>query len=132
MAVDSNIETKVIKNFIVKNKQERYLTFISKEKTRGKFLDKLAHFSTELKGFDEIINGKYKEIRERIKPLKNVMDCYIISENRDIDGRRMKIEEALTETIGYPFGTLIVFGNADVVYYEGEGGNDRWINKAKK
>jgi len=131
MAVNIDIETQVIKKFIIKSKQDRYLAFISKEKTRGKFLDKLAHFSAELKEFDEIENNEYEEIRQRIKPLKNIRDCYIMSENRDIDGRRMEIEEALTETIGYGFGTLIVFGNAEVVYYEGEGKNDRWI-KTKK
>jgi hypothetical protein len=34
----------VIKKFIVQNKQERYLTFLAKEKTRKKFTNQLYHF----------------------------------------------------------------------------------------
>ncbi len=33
----------------------------------------------------------------------------------------------MTEIIGYGYGTLIVFGDADIVYYEGEDPSDRWI-----
>lgn len=44
----------------------------------------------------------------------------------------MKINNALTETIGMGMGTLIVFGNADLVFYEGEGPSDRWIKELKK
>jgi len=54
--------------------------------------------------------------------------CYVISENTRIDRRTMVLKEALQETIGYGMGTLLVFGAAEMVCYEGEEINDRWIS----
>ncbi|WP_194778657.1 hypothetical protein [Pararhodonellum marinum] len=132
MNPDINIETKVIENYIVKSKRERYLNFIKKPKTRKKFTDELAHFSSQLDNFEEIKTSEWDVINEKLKRIKSTQDCYVISENSEIDGKRMKIDNALTETIGMGMGTLIVFGNADLVFYEGEGPSDRWIKDLKK
>jgi hypothetical protein len=129
--MDIELESKVIKRFIVNNKHERYLTFIKADKTRGKFVDELAHFSSQLKGFEEIKGNEWKVLEEKLKSLGNPTTCYVISENRKNDARRMDVETALKETIGYGSGTLIVFGDANQVYYEGEGPSDRWISKKK-
>ena len=127
--MDTKLEAKVIKRFIVDRKQERYLSFIQAEKTRSKFTDELARFSSQLKDFEEIKKNERKVLEEKLKNLGNPTDCYVISENRKIDARRLNIEVALREIIGYGSGTLLVFGNANMVYYEGEGPSDRWISK---
>ena len=132
MNPDINIESKVIENYIVKSKRGRYLNFIKKPKTRKKFTDELAHFSSQLDNFEEIKTNEWEVINEKLKRIKSTQDCYVISENSKIDGKRMKINNALTETIGMGMGTLIVFGNADLVFYEGEGPSDRWIKELKK
>lgn len=132
MNPDLNIEAKVIENYIVKSKRERYLNFIKKPKTRKKLTDELAHFSSQLDNFEEIKTNEWEVINEKLKRIKSTQDCYVISENSEIDGKRMKINNALTETIGMGMGTLIVFGNADLVFYEGEGPSDRWIKEHKK
>ena len=130
--MDLELEEKVIKRFIINKKQERYLTFIQAEKTRNKFIDELSHFSSQLKDFEEIKGNEWKVLEEKLKNLGNPTDCYVISENRKIDARRLNIELALREIIGYGSGTLLVFGNANMVYYEGERPSDRWISKQKK
>jgi len=59
---------------------------------------------------------------------KKLNQCYIISENKQIDRQIMDAESALIETIGYGMGTILVFGDAEIVYYEGEERGDRWIS----
>jgi hypothetical protein len=125
-----DIETKVIERFIVKTKQDRYLTFIKSDKTRDKFISELAHFRNfRQERFDEIKSDESKIIKDRIKSLGNVKDCYLISENSALDKKRLDIDTALNKTIGYSMGTLIVFGDAEIVYYEAEGPSGRWISK---
>ena len=123
--------TKVIQRFIIGKKQERYLSFIQKEKTRVKFVKELAHFSSQLKDFEKIEGSEWKVIEDTVASLGYPADCYVISESSKIDGRRMIIDAALTKTIGNGIGTLLVFGDANQVYYEGEGRSDRWISKKK-
>jgi hypothetical protein len=130
MSQDRELEFKVIERFIVKEKQERFKSFINKLTSRKKFTDKLAHFNDlDMTLFSEVNGNERQIIKEKIKPLNRITDCYIISENENIDGSRMNIDKALDQTIGTGFGTLLVFGDVDFVYYEGEGPNDRWISK---
>lgn len=132
MNPDLHIESKVIENFIIKSKRERYLNFIKKSKTRKKFTDELAHFSNQLELFEEIRNNERSVIDAQLKRLGLKGECYVISENNELDGKRMAIDKALSEAIGMGMGTLIVFGDAELVFYEGEGPSDRWIKELKK
>jgi hypothetical protein len=132
MKPDLDIESKVIENFVIESKRDRYLTFVKKPKTRKKFINELAHFSSQLDRFEEIKKNEWNVINQKLDRLNEIADCYVISENREIDGKRMKVDQALSETIGMGMGTLIVFGNAEVVFYEGEGPSDRWIKEVKK
>jgi hypothetical protein len=125
------LETKVIRRFIIKTKQDRYIGFISDKKNRSKFTNSLAHFSRDLNKdlFEEIKGDERQVIRERLKSLGKINDCYLISESNYLDQKRFDVETALIETIGHGMGTLIVFGDARLVYYEAEGPKDRWISK---
>ena len=56
----ADIEQTFINKFVIKDKQERYLTFLAKDKTRKKFITELYHFNDfNWKLFQEI-PGKYK------------------------------------------------------------------------
>jgi hypothetical protein len=124
------IESQIIQKFVRKDKRDRYLAFISKQKTRYKFVSELAHFNDfEPNRFDKVSGDKRQVIQTRIKTIKNQSDCYAISENREIDGQRIDIKTALEKTIGYGMGTILVFGDIDIVYFEGEGPNDRLISR---
>jgi predicted patatin/cPLA2 family phospholipase len=125
-----DLETKVIDRFVIKTKGERFTTFIKNDKNRDKFTKALAHFNDLRKDlFEEVKGNEYQFIKDRIKSLGHLKDCYIISENSDLDAKRFDIETALRDTIGQGMGTLIIFGDAEVIYYEGEGPSDRWISK---
>lgn len=127
--MSQDIEKKVIERFVVKTKRERYLTFIESEKTRSKFITALAHFrDLQQERFSKINGDEKKVIKDRIKELSNIKDCYLISENSELDRKRLDIDTALNLTIGYGMGTLIVFGDAEMVFYEAEGPSNRWIS----
>ncbi len=130
MTNDIDIETKVIQRFVIKTKRDRYLAFIKKEKTREKFINELHHMNFLQKDlFDKVKGNEYEFIKERLKVLGNTKDCYVISENHRIDKMRLGIKTALSETIGSDLGTLLVFGDAEILYSEAEGINNRWISK---
>jgi len=128
-----DIEKKVVERFVVKTKHDRYLTFLKNDKTRKKFTKELSHFrDLRQELFEEVKSDERKIIKDRIRHLGNIKDCYLMSENSELDRKTLDIETALNETIGYGMGTLIVFGDADIVYYEAEGPNERWISKLIK
>jgi hypothetical protein len=126
----SELESKVIKRFVIKDKRDRYLSFISSDKNRGKFTFELAHFKDlDFRLFEEVKGNEDKIIKDKIRVLPKVTDCYLISESDNLDKQRLSIDEALLEVIGHGMGTLIVFGDAKIVFYEGEGPSNRWISK---
>ena len=82
--------------------------------------------------FEEVIGDVYKTIISRVNNLNRITDCYLISESSALDQKRLDINTALRETIGSGMGILIVFGDAEIVYYEGEGPTDRLISKSTR
>ena len=125
-----DIETKVIKRFIIKDKQDRYLQFIKDDRLRQNFTNELAHF-LDLKYdlFEEVKGDERAFIKNRIKSLPKIKDCYLISEDTALDQQRIDVDTALSKIIGFGMGALLGFGDADLIYYESEGPSDRWITK---
>lgn len=133
MTNNINIESKVIERFVIKTKRDRYLNFIKSEKTRPKFINDLSHINFLREDlFDKVEGNEYEFIKQRIKLLGNPNDCYVISENQRIDKKRLDIDTALTETIGADQGTLLVFGDAEILYSEAEGFNNKLISRPTK
>ena len=124
------LELKVIERFIHKNKQKRYKQFVSVEKTRSKFLNDLPHFKYfKNERFMKVERHEMALILERLKEVKRASStCYAISENPNLDKKILDIAFALDATIGYGMGTILVFGDADIVYYEGENASERLIS----
>jgi hypothetical protein len=124
----TKIEVLTILKYFKKEKSKRFADFVMKEK-RQKFISALAHSNDlDYSKFQKINNNVEEVILEKQKKYK-IENCYVISENKKIDGKYLTIAEAIGECIGYGMGTLLVFGSADFVYYEGEEMNDRWISK---
>lgn len=135
MTNNIDIESKVIERFVIKTKRDRYLTFIKNDKTREKFISELYHadfFQEDL--FDKIDGHENEIIKDRIKHLSNIKDCYVISTNSKVDRKVLDIETALKDAISIwaDEGTLIVFGDAEIIYREAEGPNKKWISKQTK
>lgn len=126
----AHIEQTLIKKFVIKDKQERYLTFLAKDKTRNKFIDELYHFNDfNWKLFREI-PGRENEgqaVALKVKSSKNISTCYVISTDQEYDGKLMSVDEAIKNAIGIE-GTILIFGDTDIVYYEGEAPKNRYIS----
>lgn len=133
MTSDINIETKVIQRFVIKPKRDRYLGFINNMKTREKFINDLHHMNfLQQDLFDKVEGNEREFIKHRLSFLGNIKDCYVISENNRIDKKRLDIDTALTKVIGADQGTLLVFGDAEILYSEAEGFNNRLISRPTK
>ena len=133
MQTQTNIplEIKVIEKYIDKSKQERYIKFVSSRNTRFKFINDLAHFKHfKWEQLDKVNGSEIEKVAALIKLIKlPISKCYAISENTQIDANILPIEDALKKTIGYGMATILVFGNADFIYFEDEGPNRRFISR---
>ena len=134
MTQNADLEIKVIKRFVVKAKQDRYIQFVSSPKNRHKFIKDLSHFNFFQWDLFQAVTGN--EERSILQVLQNnsVVEnvCYVISENTDIDKKTIKIKEAIIEIVGYGMGTILVFGDAEIIYFESETMNKRYISKKIK
>ena len=120
------LEIKMIRKFVIKNKQERYISFVSSVKNRAKFIAALPHFKDfQWDKFSELYGNEYKylsEITSRLKLLEGVSSlCYIVSEDSSIDTKSIDLFTIFNEHLLISgFATILVFGNADLIYYHDE------------
>lgn len=122
------IQTKFIHKYIRKEKQDRYLGFLSNPKNRNKFTEELCHFKDFNYGIFEVILKNEKEILlNRLKTIKTTDTCFVISNQTKYDNKILNIKDVFENIIGFGFDIILIFGNADVVYYEGE--DERLISK---
>ena len=131
MTQNADLEIKVIKKFVDKAKQDRYIQFVSSSKNRHKFVSDLSHFNFFKWDLFESVKGNEEQAIFQALQKNGVADktCYVISENTDIDTKTLDTKEAISETVGYGMGTILVFGDADIIYFESETMNTRFISK---
>lgn len=134
MTQNLNLEIEVIKRFVNKTKQDRYIQFVSTTKNRHKFINDLSHFNfLKWDKFDKVEGNEEQIILATLQKNKVAdKNCYVISENNEIDTKTLDTKDAISETVGYGMGTILVFGNADIIYYECETMNTRYISKSMK
>ena len=54
-------------------------------------------------------------------------DCHVISENPELDGKRLPLDAALQQIVGFGYGTLVSCIPGRLAFFEGEGPSDRCI-----
>ena len=120
-----NHEEELVKAFVLPVRQERYLELLKTPKERAKFIDQLAHFKHLNPQFVISIPGN----QQHVAPLRELLtakgagsNCWVMSENSEIDGREMDLETALKETIGCQMGTFLSCIPGRLVYFEDEDG----------
>jgi hypothetical protein len=128
--MNTQLEIEVIEKFVRKEKQSRYKQFISSDKNRRKFVRELSHFKDfKLEMFEEIKDNQGDIILRQLKLIKGDRNnCYVISENAVIDQKQLSIEEAIS-FLDSDLATILVFGKAEMIYYEGESPNNKFISK---
>jgi hypothetical protein len=112
-----------IRAFILPSKRERYLEFLTTPKRRAKFIAELAHFKHMDPKFAFSIPGRQTNPASlhKLLTIKGAAPkCWVISENRELDGREMELEAVLKETIGYQMGNFISCVPGKPAYFEDE------------
>ena len=128
MFMDTPLEIKVIEKFIQKNKQDRFKQFLQSPKTRKKFTDELHHFKyLKWDLFEELQRDEYGII-SRVFNESNRAGCYAISVDKSIDQKFLTLDQAL-ELIDSDRPTILVFGEAERILYEGEPPKNRFLSK---
>jgi hypothetical protein len=125
---ETELEILTINRYFQKDKAKRFVDFVMKDKNRSKFISTLAHTK-------DLNYSKFQKVERNEKAFVLAMlskqklgKCYVISENKRIDGQYINPEKALDSTIGYGMGTILVFDDADMVFYEGEDPGNRWVS----
>lgn len=132
MAQDFDLEAKVVSRFVVKAKRDRYLSFVTSPRNRSKLLADLHNATVFLKMevFEQVTGLEEEIIRQALQRHGlSTSTCYVISDNKRLDTQVLPLPEALRAVVGWGLGTLLVFGEAQVVYFEGEGKNVRYISR---
>jgi hypothetical protein len=129
---ESEIVAIVIKNFVVKHRRARYLAMAEKPNKWGGYgFGELAHFThnLDLTFCKQIPTGSQyvKYVLNEISRLTQIRECYIMHENKELDGKWMDLEEALNSILGSNLGAIVIVDNGDIIYHESENIKHRYI-----
>lgn len=125
--------TQIIEFFVIREKRSRFLEFISSPEKYDDFLHELLNdprninpkcIGDELDGYQEDF-----EIIQKLRKLGAGKEAYIVSENRDVDGKLGNLEEIISLVSGG--GDIVYCLGTKLGYYEGHE-NWRYILKADK
>jgi hypothetical protein len=125
-----NHESEFIRHFVNPKKRGRYLSLIETCKGRKKFLGVLDHFDQLDTRYARLLPTGMQtivQIEELLRQRGAPDRCHVISSNVDIDDREMLLSEALQETIGRGFGTVLSCIPGKLAYFEGEEPNQRYL-----
>ena len=123
-------ETELIRAFVVRRKQARYISLLDSQKGRQKFLRELDHFHDFEPAYVIPIRGGRDSVDELVDELKRrgaQNECYVISVNPELDGTTRPLREVIASVHGRIEGTLISCSPGRLGYYEGEAPKNRVI-----
>jgi hypothetical protein len=116
-------EVGIVKSFVLPNRQSRYLGFLNSPKRRASFTSKLAHFPhLDPAHVLPLPSGRRTaiEIEKHLHERGAPSDCWLISEWPNIDGRSMKLSDALNEVVGRGIGAFVSCIAGTLGYFEDE------------
>lgn len=129
-------EAAVIRAFVQRDKQERFLGFLSNPKNRKKFTESLSHFRWFDQRFAAFIpwkvdpNPKLSPWEKHVSGIENIyrllkskgagLTCWVISEDPEIDGRELDLKAALEHVNGRQIGTILSCVPGKLAYFESE------------
>jgi hypothetical protein len=133
MAQNTELEQKVINRFVTKSKRERYLQFVTSAKNRKKFIAALHSGQFFVASALERVTGIEKNVLQQALAQLGItaQTCYVISENAVIDTQTLALSDALRQVVGWGAGTILVFGEADLIFVELDGLRNRYISKPR-
>lgn len=120
----------------VKKQQARRIEqlFLKGEKGRSKFRGLLAHKIEFDPRFAELMPSNHHsstEIFNSLTALGAPLECFILSEHKERDGRQMLLSHALAASVGSGFGCYISCIPGKLGYFEAEGKGERYLLRVK-
>jgi hypothetical protein len=121
-------EVQLISAFFLPTKRDRYIGFVNSPKQRHKFIAEMSHF----KGLDP----RYiRSIPSSLQTVEGIVEllmemgasttCLALSHYKEIDGKRLALDEALGTVLGRTYGTFLSCTPGALAFFENEDG--RWI-----
>ena len=111
-------------------KRDRLAELLASPKRRRKATAGLAHFRDLDPRFVVRLDAREHSPEAVARALRRRgagSTCHIISENPELDGKRLSLEFALESVIGHGAGTLLSCVPGALAYFEGEAPKDRCI-----
>ena len=119
-------ERRLIESFVVPERQSRYLELLSKPKRRKDVTATLSHFkhldmryAFEIPAASRLAPGILALLKSKGAPDSG----FVLSEDDEIDGREMAMDEALTFIFGRGIGTFLSCIPGRLAYFEDEDAN---------
>ena len=129
-------EAAVIRAFVQRDKQDRFLGFLANPKNRKKFTESLSHFHWFDQRFAASIpwkvdqNPKLTQWEKHVSGIENIYrllkskgagpTCWVMSEDSEIDGRELGLRAALEHVNGRQIGTILSCVPGKLAYFESE------------
>ena len=129
-------EAAVIRAFVQRDKQDRFLGFLASPKNRKKFTESLSHFRWFDQRFAASIpwkvdqNPKLTQWEKHVSGIENIyrllkskgagLTCWVMSEDSEIDGRELDLRAALEHVNGRQIGTILSCVAGKLAYFESE------------
>lgn len=116
-------EKAFIDAFVEREVRERWHTKLASRKHRRTFLHELGHyvrFDSRYISLIEPAKQTPSEILSALRKLGATDECYAISEYNSLDGKILKLADALNQVIGSGVGSILSCVQGRLAYYEGE------------
>lgn len=120
-------ENTLVRSFIYKEKQERYLNLFKTEKGRIKFRKYIPHFHDLNIKYIEPINFIYspQELINLLKSKNAPAMCYVICENSKYDAQLVELNDVIKKLFNSGFAYFLSCIPGHLVYYESEDSSER-------
>jgi len=128
-------EERLVRSFVTVARRERVARFLANPKRRVEITAALAYFRyLDPRWVVALPPGSQDpaSIERELRRCGAGDDCHVVSENREIDGKRLPLRAALERTVGQGMGTLLSCVPGSLAYFEGEGPSDRCVLARRK
>jgi hypothetical protein len=115
-------DEQTIRAFITPERRTRWLDALASQRRRRAILNRLSHGRDLDERFATPVPST-TDVAATLRALGSPEVCYVMSDNRDLDGRELPLDEAVLRAELGGLGTLISCVPGRLAYYSGESGS---------
>lgn len=123
-------EVALFRAFALPAKRQRYVELIATNRGREKILSSLDHFKDLDPRVCRQLNASEQNAPEILRMLKSLGAppmCYVMSSDRELDGRELDLQQALRKIVGRGQGAFVSCLPGELAYFEGEETRARYL-----